>query len=75
MDASKEILRRVFGDSSDSEEDLELGDGSESDPTQSWVPTEEIKGLWLCRDFLSPQNQSSLLSTIQNGAFLILVPL
>lgn len=66
MDARKEILRRVFGDSSGSEEDLELGDGSESDPTHSWVPTKEIKGLWLCRDFLSPQNQSSLLTTIQN---------
>ncbi|PRQ26351.1 putative tRNA (carboxymethyluridine(34)-5-O)-methyltransferase [Rosa chinensis] len=65
MDVRKEILRQVFGDSSDSE-DLELGDGSESDPNQRWVPIEQIKGLWLCRDFLSPQNQSALLSTIQN---------
>ncbi|KAM1449629.1 hypothetical protein ACFX1R_009295 [Malus domestica] len=63
--ASKEILRQVFGDSSDSE-DLEPGDGSDSDPTHFWEPIKQIKGLWLCRDFLSPQHQSSLLSTIQN---------
>lgn len=66
--ASKEILRQVFGDSSDSD-DLEPGDGSDSDPTHFWEPIKQIKGLWLCRDFLSPQHQSSLLSTIQNGAF------
>lgn len=63
--ANEEILRQVFGDSSDGE-DLELGDGS--DPSHSWEPIKEIKGLWLCRDFLPPQSQSSLLSTIQNGA-------
>ncbi|KAL6214869.1 hypothetical protein ACLB2K_014301 [Fragaria x ananassa] len=57
----EEILRQVFGDSSDSE-DWE----SEPDPNQRWVQTEGIKGLWMCRDFLSPQNQSALLSTIQN---------
>lgn len=64
--ANKEILRQVFGDSSE-DEDLEVGDGS--DPTHFWEPIKEIKGLWLCRDFLSPQHQSSLLSTILNGAF------
>ncbi|KAL6271817.1 hypothetical protein ACE6H2_028728 [Prunus campanulata] len=64
MDATnEEILRQVFGDSSDGE-DLELGDGS--DPSHCWEPIKEIKGLWLCRDFLPPQRQSSLLSTIQN---------
>ncbi|KAL6210399.1 hypothetical protein ACLB2K_015632 [Fragaria x ananassa] len=57
----EEILRQVFGDSSDSE-DWE----SEPDPNQRWVQTEGIKGLWMCRDFLSPRNQSALLSTIQN---------
>ncbi|CAB4281556.1 unnamed protein product [Prunus armeniaca] len=61
--ANEEILRQVFGDSSDGE-DLELGDGS--DPSHCWEPIKEIKGLWLCRDFLPPQRQSSLLSTIQN---------
>ncbi|KAL6208433.1 hypothetical protein ACLB2K_019382 [Fragaria x ananassa] len=59
----EEILRQVFGDSSDSE-DWE----SEPDPNQRWVQlqTEGIERLWMCRDFLSPRNQSALLSTIQN---------
>ena len=30
------------------------------------------KGFWLCRDFISPQQQSSLISAILNGAFSIL---
>ncbi|KAI8022330.1 putative pentatricopeptide repeat-containing protein [Camellia lanceoleosa] len=33
----------------------------------SWERVAEINGLWLCRDFLSLQQQSSLLSTIENA--------
>ncbi|KAJ9187762.1 hypothetical protein P3X46_003183 [Hevea brasiliensis] len=77
MDDQKTLLKQVFGESSDSEDDDEQqqriedsvsGDGSHLtiDHNPIWEPIKEINGLWLCRDFLSPQQQSSLLSDIQN---------
>lgn len=71
------LLRQVFGDSSDSEDKSEekedsiddVGCHSTSDPDYpTWEPIKEIKGLWLCRHFLSPHQQSTFLSAIQNGA-------
>ncbi|CAA7399905.1 unnamed protein product [Spirodela intermedia] len=32
----------------------------------SWEQVEGIRGLWLCRDFLSPELQSTLLAAIEN---------
>ncbi|KAA8528409.1 hypothetical protein F0562_035764 [Nyssa sinensis] len=32
-----------------------------------WERLSEINGLWLCKDFLSSEQQSSLLSIIDNG--------
>lgn len=39
------------------------------DQNTNWEQIKEIRGLWLCRDFLSPGQQSSLLFSIENGAF------
>lgn len=81
MSDQKTVLEEVFGGSSDSdteddeqqqhlEEDLFPSDedGSQSNVSQksSWQWFEEIRGLCLCRDFLSPEEQSYLLSAIQN---------
>ena len=73
MDADKALLIQVFGESSASED----SENEEEEPqyeyrshaNPSWERFEQIQGLWLCRDFLSPEHQSSLLSAIQNGAF------
>lgn len=74
------ILRQAFGDSSDEEGDqldgLEARDGDEREPPRrpaprqnpTWAPIEEIDGLWLCGDFLSPEQQRSLLSAVEEGA-------
>ncbi|XP_007050875.2 PREDICTED: alkylated DNA repair protein alkB homolog 8 [Theobroma cacao] len=65
MENHDELLREVFGESSDSEDDdpqhKHIGD-----PIPSWEQIKEINGLWLCRDFLSPQHQSSLISAVLN---------
>ncbi|CAA2969226.1 alkylated DNA repair alkB homolog 8 [Olea europaea subsp. europaea] len=75
-DGLKAVLREAFGDSSDS--DCELGGSSngfeKSQPifveSYTWEPITEISGLWICRDFLSPDQQSSLLSSIEKeGCF------
>ncbi|CAN1168716.1 Uncharacterized protein L905 [Linum perenne] len=63
----KELMRDAFGESSESEEDEAIGDELGH---SIWEPIVEIGGLWLCRDFLSPQQQSSLLSSLrQEGWF------
>ncbi|KAG2697429.1 hypothetical protein I3760_07G105400 [Carya illinoinensis] len=36
------------------------------DQNTNWEQIKEIRGLWLCRDFLSPGQQSSLLFSIEN---------
>ena len=73
---NKALFKEVFGDSSDSDDNeqqktqqpqLELEE-AEVHQNPSWEQIKEIKGLWLCRDFLSPRQQSSLVSAILNGA-------
>ncbi|KAL7228192.1 hypothetical protein ACSBR2_007000 [Camellia fascicularis] len=78
MEEYRTILTDVFGESSDSEGD-ELqkhqiqfespNNGVQSESifgeNPSWERVAEINGLWLCRDFLSLDQQSSLLSTIE----------
>ncbi|XP_027333388.1 alkylated DNA repair protein ALKBH8 homolog [Abrus precatorius] len=55
----KAVLEQVFGaSSSDSEE------GSDWEECK-WESIEEVKGLWLCTRFLSPRQQTRLLSAIQ----------
>uniref|UniRef100_A0A2P2IQE0 Uncharacterized protein MANES_05G063800 n=1 Tax=Rhizophora mucronata TaxID=61149 RepID=A0A2P2IQE0_RHIMU len=69
MDAQKTLLREVFGESSDGEDDKRheaIGNSTLSLQNPTWEAVKEIKSLWLCRDFLSPQQQSTLLSAIQN---------
>ncbi|XP_056689005.1 uncharacterized protein [Spinacia oleracea] len=41
---------------------------STTNPNPSWKHIADIKGLWLCRDFLSLQQQSSLLSSVQTAS-------
>ncbi|KAJ6329144.1 hypothetical protein OIU77_010759 [Salix suchowensis] len=79
MEEEKALLRRIFGDSSDSEDKEDsiddVGCQFTSDPNcPTWEPVNEIKGLWLCRDFLSPHQQSTLLSAIQNEGWFLEAP-
>lgn len=73
----KAVLEAVFGESSDGEDfdhyHKNRFENSSDHYAQnpSWEPVRGINGLWLCRDFLSPQEQSSLLSTIEKGFLLI----
>lgn len=65
MDDEKLLLERVFSESSDGEDDDSTHEDARSeDPT--WERIDQIKGLWLCRQFLSSGKQASLLSAIQN---------
>ncbi|XP_057483419.1 uncharacterized protein LOC130770123 isoform X1 [Actinidia eriantha] len=79
MEEHRMILKDVFGESSDSEDDEQLkqqiqsedpnGDGQSQlilEKSPSWERVSEINGLWICRDLLSPQQQSSLLSSIED---------
>lgn len=36
-----------------------------------WEPITGVNGLWICRDFLSPDQQSSLLSDFEKGASML----
>ncbi|XP_062088169.1 uncharacterized protein P8A3.02c [Humulus lupulus] len=63
MDTNKALLLQVFGESSEEEEEEVEG---ESGSNRCWERFDEIRGLWLCRDFLSPQHQSFLLSAVRN---------
>ncbi|KAK6780774.1 hypothetical protein RDI58_022958 [Solanum bulbocastanum] len=85
MDELQTILTEAFGDSSDSEGEEEEQllhaysaenqvngktlTGSVFEETHSWKRISEIDGLWLCKDFLSPDQQSKLLSSIQQVRF------
>ncbi|XP_002531882.2 alkylated DNA repair protein alkB homolog 8 [Ricinus communis] len=74
MEDEKTILKEVFGESSESEAEESIvfsslhDDGSHSttDQNPTWELIHQINGLWLCRNFLSSHQQSTLLSHIQN---------
>lgn len=78
MEEHRSIIKEVFGESSDSEDDdqqIQLDDPNAEFHSQlifgkspSWEPVCQINGLSLCRDLLSHDQQSSLLSAIENGA-------
>ncbi|KAJ8543302.1 hypothetical protein K7X08_005825 [Anisodus acutangulus] len=81
MEELKTILTEAFGESSDSEGEEQRQllhthcaenrvngkalSGSVYGESHSWERISEINGLWLCKDFLSPDQQSNLLSSIQ----------
>ncbi|VFQ75647.1 unnamed protein product [Cuscuta campestris] len=76
MEELEVILREAFGESSGSEAEGELSGrkNSVSGPARgsifsgsnrSWERITEINGLWICRDFLTSDQQSSLISDIQ----------
>ncbi|CAK9175306.1 unnamed protein product [Ilex paraguariensis] len=82
MEEHKTLVKDVFGESSDSddeeEQQLQSKDSSNVDPSESifgespnWERIEEINGLWLCRDFLSHDQQSLLLSEIEEEGWLV----
>ncbi|KAE9460497.1 hypothetical protein C3L33_07606, partial [Rhododendron williamsianum] len=76
MEEHRSIIKEVFGESSDSEDDdqqIQLDDPNAEFHSQlifgkspSWEPVCQINGLSLCRDLLSHDQQSSLLSAIEN---------
>lgn len=79
-DLLKRAMVEAFGESSSSssdetpnkkqEDDDEGEEGVRGRRTWTWEPAEPVDGLWLCRDFLSEEDQSSLLSAIeQEGWF------
>ncbi|CAM0874098.1 unnamed protein product [Alopecurus aequalis] len=68
---SRDALREAFGDSSESDSDvpreaarppLVHGAGHER---SRWEAVAGVRGLWLCADFLSSNDQSRLLAAIQ----------
>ncbi|KAK1437235.1 hypothetical protein QVD17_03024 [Tagetes erecta] len=81
MDDYKMIIQQAFGDSSEDTDDDDLHRLPESSVTgyeaelvfgdiPEWEQINEIKGLSLCRDFLTPDQQSALLASIlQEGWF------
>ncbi|KAG6512580.1 alkylated DNA repair protein alkB homolog 8 isoform X3 [Zingiber officinale] len=77
----RRALEEAFGESSDDDGAGGGEEEEESDPSSSacsllleercgrplkWEMVDGVKGLWLCRDFLSAAQQSSLLSAIQH---------
>ncbi|XP_021763129.1 alkylated DNA repair protein alkB homolog 8 [Chenopodium quinoa] len=73
-DNQKNLLKQVFGGSSSSDSDTDehalLLSQSITNPSFIWERIAPIKGLWFCRDFLSSQQQSSLLSSIHTEGWL-----
>lgn len=86
MNELKRVLKEAFGESSDSEGEEEQQfvhdhsadnqvngkalSGSVLGESHSWERISEIDGLWLFKNFLSPDQQSKLLSSIeQEGWF------
>ncbi|GJN25777.1 hypothetical protein PR202_gb13649 [Eleusine coracana subsp. coracana] len=62
----RSVLLEAFGDSSDSESDAPTGAGGKR---WRWEAVAGIRGLWLCADFLSADEQGRLLAAIQRGEF------
>ncbi|KAF5197713.1 2-oxoglutarate (2OG) and Fe(II)-dependent oxygenase superfamily protein [Thalictrum thalictroides] len=67
---NRRILNEVFGESSSEydgeEEELQTFELDSTGNSLKWEQIKEIKGLWLCKDFLSLEQQSSLLLAIEN---------
>ena len=63
----KAVLEHVFGPSSSSSSSSSSEDEQQEhqDCSREWEPIEQVKGLWICRDFLSPRHQALLLSAIE----------
>ncbi|KAJ1378992.1 Oxoglutarate/iron-dependent dioxygenase [Sesbania bispinosa] len=60
----KAVLEQVFGHSSDEDDGGSDSDSDCSEREWNWESIEQVKGLWLCRHFLSSHQQSLLLSSI-----------
>ncbi|WCJ21353.1 2-oxoglutarate (2OG) and Fe(II)-dependent oxygenase superfamily protein [Euphorbia peplus] len=62
MEDIKAHLQQAFGESSDDDDEEKVGNNDQI----VWTAIKEINGLWLCHHFLSPPQQSMLLSAILN---------
>ncbi|KAK4763316.1 hypothetical protein SAY86_009084 [Trapa natans] len=87
MEDKATLIRQVFGDSSDDDDYQNYELNSRSEPESSpvagesadaglfrnpgWERVKEIRGLWICRDFLTHVQQLSLLSAIQNEGWFL----
>ncbi|WOL17820.1 hypothetical protein Cni_G26613 [Canna indica] len=70
IDIRRRALEEAFGESSDGDDDefesSEVAEEKEGDVRPlTWEMVDGVKGLWLCRSFLCPSQQSSLLSAIR----------
>uniref|UniRef100_A0A803MPH0 Uncharacterized protein n=1 Tax=Chenopodium quinoa TaxID=63459 RepID=A0A803MPH0_CHEQI len=73
-DNQKKLLKQVIGGSSSSDSDTDEHANhlsqSTTNPSFMWERIDPIKGFWFCRDFLSSQQQFSLLSSIHTEGWL-----
>ncbi|KAJ3688497.1 hypothetical protein LUZ61_017661 [Rhynchospora tenuis] len=80
-DLTRRIMREAFGDSSSESdhdecsspigESFSLLSCEESEfEVPTWEPVNDIQGLWFCSNFLSSEDQSSLLSAIYQDGWL-----
>ncbi|XLU22153.1 hypothetical protein S245_058219 [Arachis hypogaea] len=60
----KAVLEQVFGPSSSSSSSSE--EEEEEEEKLQWVAIEQVKGLWICTNFLSHRHQTHLLSAINS---------
>lgn len=79
------LLRDVFGESSDDENDRDADDYAHVDSSLSmesplekpdglnpnWTRIDDVPGLWICQDFISAEEQASLLSEIERGIYAV----
>ncbi|KAF4354760.1 hypothetical protein G4B88_009550 [Cannabis sativa] len=64
------ILKEDFKNMMSSSESEDEAENQSESNICFWERFEEIRGLWISRDFLSPHRQSSLLSAFQNEGWL-----
>ncbi|KAI5433089.1 uncharacterized protein P8A3.02c [Lathyrus oleraceus] len=60
------VLEQVFGHSSSDEEEDDDGRSDFESESDNWESIEEVKGLWILRNFLSIHQQTRLLSSIES---------
>ncbi|BAT80745.1 hypothetical protein LR48_Vigan07g019300 [Vigna angularis] len=62
----KAVLEQIFGSSSEESDGSDGYSDGEREGEWEWESISEVKGLWLCPNFLSPRHQSRILASIQS---------